>query len=178
MTLTPKGAARREALLDAALRVLEREGPAAVTHRAVAAEAGVPVASATYYFATLDDLYVSALQRATREQIALFASIGEHDARRFAEVVHTWAFADRAAAVAQYELLFLAMRRDALRADAEAWYAALERAIDPERLHPARTRVTALAVDGLLLRLLWLGEPSTVEGVEAALREITSATSA
>lgn len=178
MTLTPKGEARREALLDAALRVLERDGSSGVTHRAVAAEAGVPVASATYYFATLDDLYVSALQRATREQVALFAGIGEHDARKFARVIHSWAFENRAAAIAQYELLFLAMRRDALRADAEAWYAALDRAIDPERLHPVRTRVTALAIDGLLLRLLWLGEPSTVDGIESALREITSAISA
>ncbi|MDO7881470.1 TetR/AcrR family transcriptional regulator [Salinibacterium soli] len=178
MTLTPKGEARREALLDAVLRVLERDGASGVTHRSVAAEAGVPVASATYYFATLDDLFVSALRRATQQQVALFADLGEHDLRGFAEVMHDWAFTHRGAAIAQYELMFLAMRRDALRADAEAWYGALEHAIDPERLHPVRTRVTAHAIDGLLLRMLWLGEPSTVGEIEAAVREITSAISA
>ena len=40
---TPKGEARKAALLDAVLRVLERDGPGAVTHRSVAAEAGLPI---------------------------------------------------------------------------------------------------------------------------------------
>lgn len=178
MTLTPKGRARRDALLDAALRVLERDGSTAVTHRSVAAEAGVPVASATYYFETLDELFVSALRRATEQQVSLFADLGEHDLHAFASAMHDWAFTNRAGAIAQYELMFLAMRRDSLRADAEAWYGALEHAIDPERLHSARTRVIAYAIDGLLLRMLWLGEPSTVENIEAAVREIISTTSA
>lgn len=178
MTLTPKGEARREALLDAVLRVLEKNGAGAVTHRSVASEAGVPVSAATYYFETLDDLYVSALRRATEEQIALFATLDDADLRGFARVIHSWVYDNRGAAIAQYELMFQAMRREALRADAAAWYAALERAIDPERLHPERTAVRALAIDGLLLRMLWLGEPATLDGVEFALRQITSMTSA
>ena len=176
MTLTPKGEARRGALLDAVLRVLERDGPGAVTHRAVAAEAGVPLSAATYYFATLDDLYVSALRRANAEQIALFAGLGETDLPQFAEVIVDWAHGHRGAALAQYELMFLAMRRDALRAEAEAWYHALEQAIDPQRRHPEQTRVRALAVDGLLLKMLWLGEPSSTAEVEAALRQIVAVT--
>jgi DNA-binding transcriptional regulator YbjK len=176
MAITPKGAARREALLDGVLRVLERDGSGAVTHRAVAAEAGVPLSAATYYFATLDELYVSALRRATEEQAALFDRLGEHDLHAFAVALHDWAHTNRGAAIAQYELMFLAMRRGALRADAERWYRTLESAIDPENLHPARTRVTALAIDGLLLRMLWLGEPGTVAETEAALRQIVAAT--
>lgn len=172
MALTAKGQARREALLDAVLRVLARDGAGAVTHRAVAAEAGVPLAAATYYFASLDELYVSALRRATRQQIALFASLGHGDLAAFSRVLHAWVHDDRGAAIAQYELMFLAMRRSGLRADAEAWYRALEDAIDPDGEHPERTRVTALAVDGLLLRMLWLGEPATLEQTEAALRQI------
>lgn len=177
MTLTPKGEARRAALLDAVLRVLEQHGAGAVTHRSVAREAGVPLAAATYYFADLDDLYVSALRRATEEQVALFAEIGETDLPGFARVIHQWAHGSRGAALAQYELMFLAMRRTALRADAEAWYGALERAIDPRGLNPVQTRVRALALDGLLLKILWLGEPSTVAEIEADLAEIVSATS-
>jgi DNA-binding transcriptional regulator YbjK len=176
MSLTPKGAQRREALLDAVLRVLERDGSGAVTHRSVAAEAGVPLASATYYFATLDELYVEALRRATHHQVELFAGLDDHNLATFAAVIHDWVFGNRAAAIAQYELMFLAMRRDALRADAQAWYDALQHAIDPEHLHPTRTSVTALAIDGLLLKMLWLGEPHTVEGVQEALKESTSAT--
>ena len=74
--------------------------------------------------------------------------------------------------------MFLAMRRDALRADAQAWYGALEHAIDPHAKHPRQTRVRALALDGLLLRILWLGEPSTVDETEKALTEIVEATRA
>lgn len=170
--LTPKGEVRREALLEATLRVLAREGAAGVTHRAVAAEAGVPLSSATYYFASLDDLFLSALRRATQQQVTLFAGLEDSDLGTFAAALHHWVHDDRAAAIAQYELMFMAMRRSALRDDAELWYQSLERAIDPERLHPQRTPVIAYAIDGLLLRMLWLGEPATVAEVEAALRSI------
>jgi DNA-binding transcriptional regulator YbjK len=49
---TTRGEARRTAIVDAALRLVARGGPRAVTHRAVAAEADVPLAATTYYFAT------------------------------------------------------------------------------------------------------------------------------
>jgi len=178
MALTPKGEARRTALLDAVVRVLEREGPGGVTHRSVALEAGVPVAAATYYFASLDELYVSALRRATREQVTVFAGIDPGDLRAFARVLYAWAHEGRGAAIAQYELMFEAMRRESLREDAVLWYRSLELAIDPQQRHPHRSRVVALAVDGLLLRMLWLGEPSSIDEIETALRQITSATSA
>lgn len=177
MSLTPKGEARRTALLDAVLRVLERDGPGAVTHRSVAREAGVPLAAATYYFADLDDLYVSALRRATEEQVRLFERIAVDDLPAFARLIHEWAHENRGAALAQYELMFLAMRREALRSSAEAWYAALARAIDPSGRHPEASAVRALAVDGLLLKILWLGEPNTADEIEAALRQIVAATS-
>ena len=172
MALTPKGEARRTALLDAVLRVLAREGAGSITHRSVAKEAGVPLSAATYYFANLDELYVSALRRATEEQVLLFASVEARDVRALAVVLHDWVHRDRGAAIAQYELMFLAMRRDALREDAELWYHSLERAIDPGGGHPQRTRLAALAIDGLLLRMLWLGDPATVDEVEATLRQI------
>ena len=42
---------RREVVLEATLRVIARSGVDAATHRAVAAEAGVALASTTYDFA-------------------------------------------------------------------------------------------------------------------------------
>ncbi len=54
--------ARRQAILEAALRVIERDGVRGVKHRAVAAEAEVPLAATTYYFddiqALLHDAFV------------------------------------------------------------------------------------------------------------------------
>jgi DNA-binding transcriptional regulator YbjK len=47
---------RRAALVDAAIEVLAREGARGLTFRAVDAEAGVPVGTASNYFANRDDL--------------------------------------------------------------------------------------------------------------------------
>ncbi|MFO1407697.1 MAG: TetR family transcriptional regulator [Steroidobacteraceae bacterium] len=47
---------RRLAILEAALRIMARDGLRAVSHRSVAAEAGVPLAATTYYFSDLEDL--------------------------------------------------------------------------------------------------------------------------
>lgn len=57
---TPKGELRRHALIEAAARLLVREGLHSLTHRAVAAEAGLPLAAATYYFADLDEVEAAA----------------------------------------------------------------------------------------------------------------------
>jgi DNA-binding transcriptional regulator YbjK len=63
----PRGARRREALLDAVLRIVAREGVAAVTHRAVAREAGVTHRLTTYYFRTKEQMLLEAFrQLATR----------------------------------------------------------------------------------------------------------------
>lgn len=172
MTLTPKGEARRAALIDAVLRILEHEGPSAITHRSVANEAGVPLAAATYYFDSIDDLLVTAMRHAADEQVDLFAGLSLGDFRRFARELWHWAHETRAIAISQYELMFLAMRRDGLRDDAERWYAALGEAIVPLGLSPERARTLALAIDGLCLQMLWRGEPATVEATEAALREL------
>ncbi|MBO3749718.1 TetR family transcriptional regulator [Streptosporangiaceae bacterium NEAU-GS5] len=51
---------RKRALLDAAVDLMTEAGFTAVTHRAVAARAGVPLAATTYHFATRDDLVVQA----------------------------------------------------------------------------------------------------------------------
>ena len=170
---TAKGEARRAALQDAVIRVLEDGGSGAVTHRAVAAEAGVPVAAATYYFAGIDDLFVSALLRVTAPQVALFASLSRDSGLAdLAAVLHDWVYGSRASAIAHGELLFLAMRRDELREAADLWYRALEDAIDPLVSNRECAWAAALAIDGLILRMLWRGEPESVTAVETALRDI------
>ena len=60
--MTPKGERRRYALLSAAAELLCEGGFDAVRHRAVASRAGLPLASTTYYFSSLDDLIVKAVE--------------------------------------------------------------------------------------------------------------------
>ncbi|MFI5426371.1 TetR/AcrR family transcriptional regulator [Aeromicrobium sp. UC242_57] len=58
--------ARREALLDAAIDLFAEGGSRAITHRAVAARAGLPSATTTYYFESIDELIRAAPQRSHR----------------------------------------------------------------------------------------------------------------
>ena len=71
---TPKGERRRYALVSAAAELLCEGGFDAVRHRAVAQRAGLPLASTTYYFSSLDDLIAKAV---------------EHVGSREAEQLHT-----------------------------------------------------------------------------------------
>jgi DNA-binding transcriptional regulator YbjK len=60
--VTPKGERRRFALVSAAADLLCEGGFEAVRHRAVARRAGLPLASTTYYFSSLDDLIAKAVE--------------------------------------------------------------------------------------------------------------------
>lgn len=61
---------RREELLTAAISLFAEGGARAVTHRAVARRAGLPPATTTYYFASIEEL----LRDALREHIARWRS--------------------------------------------------------------------------------------------------------
>lgn len=54
--MSARGEARRGALVAAAASLLGSGGPAALSARAVAGEAGVPLAAVSYYFGSLDEL--------------------------------------------------------------------------------------------------------------------------
>ncbi|WP_026423433.1 TetR/AcrR family transcriptional regulator [Actinokineospora inagensis] len=67
---TPKGERRRHALVEAAVELLAEGGFDAVRHRAVAERAGLPLASTTYYFQSLDELIGAAIEYHGRSELA------------------------------------------------------------------------------------------------------------
>jgi len=67
---TPKGERRRQALVEAASELLVEGGFDAVRHRAVAERAGLPLASTTYYFDSLDELITAAVEFHGRAELA------------------------------------------------------------------------------------------------------------
>jgi len=67
---TPKGERRRQALVEAASALLVEGGFDAVRHRAVAERAGLPLASTTYYFDSLDELITAAVEFHGRTELA------------------------------------------------------------------------------------------------------------
>jgi AcrR family transcriptional regulator len=72
-----RGAASRQAILDATVRVIAAGGLMSVTHRAVAAEAGVSTALTTYHFATLDDLLRATLSSLSARGVARLAAVAK-----------------------------------------------------------------------------------------------------
>ena len=136
-----RGEARRRRIIEAALTIVGREGAGAVTHRAVAAEAGVPLAATTYYFSSRHELLAEALEHAAHEDLAQL----ERDAEGFAAVplsvatlgerlsasVEAWLRGARPTLLAQYEISLESARRPELAATSRAWTDAYAHAIAP-----------------------------------------------
>lgn len=129
---TDRGRARRTAILDAAIAVVARDGTGAVTHRAVAKVARVPLAATTYYFASRDDLLIEAFRHLTaRRMQALDEAAGLLPARLSAEVAAAgWAHAlaellrtEPAHVVAELEMHLEGCRRPQLRSIHAQWEA-------------------------------------------------------
>ena len=108
---------RRDELLAAAIELFAEGGSRAITHRAVAARAGLPPASTTYYFESIDDLIREALGAHVDQwtadltgltQVELKADASIDDATAFVSAI----FAARGPEVAALELsIFLAAAR-------------------------------------------------------------------
>jgi len=159
---------RREEILDATLRVIGRDGREAVTHRAVAEEAGVPLGSTTYYFDSRDDLLGQALEHVAAMEVERYARLGEDlrsvkSGRELADRLISELVAaaeDRVAYIAEYELWLEAGRRPDLREAAQSWCNAEQYAVAAalEKLGSSDPRADAsivvAALDGLGERVL------------------------
>lgn len=70
---------KRAAILNAAIELLLSEGLRGVTHRQVAAAAGVPVGSIGYYYSTREKLVVTCLEKLFDERRRAFTQAMEGD---------------------------------------------------------------------------------------------------
>ena len=66
---------RRQRILDAAMRIVVRDGVRGVRHRAVAAEAGVPLSATTYYFKDIEDLLADSFAQYVERSAAYMAKL-------------------------------------------------------------------------------------------------------
>jgi TetR/AcrR family transcriptional regulator, regulator of biofilm formation and stress response len=179
-TPRPRGAARREALLEAVLRIVADVGADAVTHRRVAEEAGLPLASTTYWFDSKEHLLTEALEwAAERDTARLLADVAARQTGNdtpqqlidaaVATIVDSCSAgqpASRRSLMATYTMLLEAARRPALQGIAERWTEIylltlgrlLERAGSKRPYEDAKSLLGA--ADGLLLGQLATGEAS------------------
>lgn len=169
---------RRTALVDAAIEVLAREGARGLTFRAVDAQAGVPVGTASNYFASRDDLFTQAGSRIHVRMAPDPAQVGEAmrpapDHELVVELMR-WLVrrmtAERTGYLAMLELRLEATRRPALQAELDR---AVRTALDENiRFHldnglpgdADTVRVLYLAMTGLLVEHFTL--PGVLSGTE------------
>jgi DNA-binding transcriptional regulator YbjK len=190
----PRGAARREALLQAVLKIVADIGADAVTHRRVAEVAGLPLASTTYWFDSKEHLLTAALELAAERDMARLQEFLAEGLDAAADLpgadplglavaaildpLDESQQASRGSLVATYALLLEAARRPALRAVARRWTAAYLDALGhllglagshrPE----ADAELLLGAADGLLIEQLAAG---TTADLAPRLRRLAEA---
>jgi DNA-binding transcriptional regulator YbjK len=188
-----RGELRRAELLEAAIHLIGEHGLDAVSLRAVAAEAGVPAASTSYYFRSKDDLIDEALrtlaereiERLRERRVALGAA-GATDLEATTAALSAWIEEQltpvgRVAMLAQYQLQLEAARRPEAREILAAWKAGTDDLAETAmRALGARDVPTAgillvCAIDGLRLRLMASGHaPLAGAELRAVVRALLS----
>ncbi|OEU88436.1 TetR family transcriptional regulator [Streptomyces abyssalis] len=177
---------RRERIIDAAIRIVELKGIGGLSHRSVAAEAGVPLGSTTYHFAGLDDLLVAALERVCSGPSSGMKDWAEAlsgtDARPgggppladvLTRLLEEYARGGSGRIRLEYELYLAALRRPALQPVAAAWLDEMAGVIGRHTADAATARVLVALIDGLLLQLLLTDRPFDRAAVRSALGRVT-----
>ncbi|MFI0778604.1 TetR/AcrR family transcriptional regulator [Streptomyces sp. NPDC021212] len=172
---------RRQRIIDAAIAVVGERGIGALSHRAVAAEADVPLGSTTYHFATLDDLLVAALDQvnatclADMERWERDAPPGTPLADQLAGLMEEQLTGDgdRKRLELEYELYLAALRRASVRPIAAAFLDRMAALLERRTGDPDVARALNALYDGLLLQILLTGREFDREEVRVAFARVT-----
>jgi DNA-binding transcriptional regulator YbjK len=169
--------ARRQRIIDAAIRVVAAKGIAGLSHRSVAAEADVPLGSTTYHFKTLDELLVAALRQANEgftKTVAARGALRDPDtdlAADLAALGREWLAGDRTGVEVEYELYLAALRRPALRPVADEWGRDFADLL-ARRTDPVTARALVALIDGICLQVLLTGAPYDEEYAREMLARV------
>lgn len=157
----PTDPGRRARIARAAVDVVETAGIGALTHRAVAERAGVPLGSTTYHFANREELIVAAMYEAMGDyqaQLAAWsatladATVAEQLAKFLVAV--TDGPDKRVRVLIEYELYLAGARAQRLRNVSIVWddllRQALEQHVDPASAHALNALATGLLIDSLV----------------------------
>lgn len=169
----------RQALLDAAVRVVARKGLRGLTFRAVAAEAGVTQGLVTHHFGTRQVLIREAVRAAGIESIGSTLSAERNtDVATFVEGLQGFLDDTVELQAFQYEIALEARRDPELRADIVELYDAYHDATrDALRAVGAAdddvaTHLVFAALDGLSFQQLVYGPNAKTDACVRLLREL------
>lgn len=169
----PEG--RRRAIIAAAAELIIEPG-ATLTHRAVAARAGVSLGSTTQYFASLDELRELALQTLSDDIDAGLAAVEEQllpleDApERLAREMHAF-LADGRAVRSDLELVHAGLGDPRLRVLSLRWTDRLTEIL-ARHLDASVAQAISLYLDGATLHAGLHDEPVTAEAMAHTFRAL------
>jgi len=129
--LTPRGVRRQTGLLEAALRIIVREGSSAVTHRSVVSEARASYGSVAYYFGSRKKLIRETLRFVAQQNVQALSESWK-EIERHGTDVHAIAtlvarhsthqmIEDRRMGIVIHQLHMAAARDPSLRPIIRAW---------------------------------------------------------
>ena len=178
----------REAIVAATVRIVAREGVAAVSHRRVAAEADVALSSTTWHYATKADILEAALRWTADREVERIGAIADRlagtdfDLSAWAEELGDWLLdqvtGEREIAVALYrlqvELLGSPSALEVHREWGERLLAVGERVLEhsPTATPDLDVRLIVAALDGLRMGVLNSGEQDPEWLREAVRRQL------
>jgi AcrR family transcriptional regulator len=165
----PRYGEGRDALLDAAIRIVSRDGVGSLTYRAVATEAEVSHTLVAYHFSSLASLVAEALVRETAQSITKTQlSAPLRSVEDFARSLPETLDSDPNSAAFQYEVV-LAARHDpelsaAVRGLWASYLAAVRDGLEDAGLltSDALARLVFAALDGLVLHYLTFGNSGDI----------------
>lgn len=173
-----RGAARRELLLNSAVRIVGDRGSEALTHRAVAAEAHVSIASVTYHFATIGDLRRGTLEHAGSSiglELAGLILAASTRVEETPEICAAFAvrlvLEQRVETAAVFELTVAAAHDEDLRPVVALFNDRLTDLLTPYEGDRARAQTVGAAIQGLLIVQL-SNSAADPDGLGAAVSDL------
>lgn len=170
--------ARGDLLVQAAKRIIEREGIKGITFRVVAAEADVPLGSATYYFPTIEDLLVATIDSTrTAHETSIREWFIAHRGSDPGDAVSEYFLEQLQSPVrlaSEYELYLAAVSVPSLRPLAASWFEAVAAAFDIVVEDPGRSFALAALLDGWFIQAIVRGpdHPMDPDRIRTAVRRV------
>ncbi len=176
-----RGRIRRELLLDAAVSVIASRGASQLTHRSVAAAAGVSLASVTYHFPGIDDLRSAAFDFAGSRIGLAFRALVEAQGGNVsgipeltADYVVMLVGVNRKDTLAVYEMILAACHDDALKPIVRELHGHLADLLVPYVGTAAAALAVGSSIQGLILTHLAGAAPDQTMALREATADLVS----
>jgi DNA-binding transcriptional regulator YbjK len=174
-----RGTARRDLLLNAAVRVVADSGSGSLTHRAVATEAEVSIASVTYHFPSIADLRRETLSHAGSSiglELAELVRTASANVDDTPDICAAYAvrlvMERRVETAAVFELIVAAAHDEDLRPVVAFYQGMLADLLTPYEGDRGRAQTVGAAIQGLLLVQMVSPFPPDPNGLGLAVADL------